>query len=301
MAATCRTTHCAMAAYRRLYWVLACGLGLGLSSVAAPCLAFCRTTTCDVTHEPCVRDAQGCALEGRVLTWPSGCIPVRVEGGSPLRGISIGDVTQAASKALATWTQAECGGGGVPALAFDVAPEASPQSVGSSAVRFRDRDWPHHDLHTNVALTTLTIDKSTGHIMDADVELNSFSQPFFSDGSLTKYDLELVLLHEMGHVLGLSHSRAAASKMSAEYAEPRLGLRWLAGDDEQAVCAAYPPTRAAVCSASLGGFALCETLEECRWVALVLLSLCWAVFGVFWRYRYRVYASRRKAFLRAAA
>lgn len=296
MAGTCPTVTVS----GRMRWMFACGVGLALSSGAARCLAFCQTTTCDVAHEPCVRDAQGCAVDGHVLTWPSGCIPVRVEGGSPLRRISVGDVTQAASKALATWTQAECGSGGGPALAFDVAPQDSALSAGASAVRFRDRDWPHHDLHTNVALTTLTIDKTTGHIMDADVELNSFSQPFFSDGSLTKYDLELVLLHEMGHVLGLSHSRAAASKMSAEYAEPRLGLRWLASDDEHGVCAAYPPTRSAVCSASVGGFALCETLEECRWVALVMLSLCWAVFGVFWRYRYRVYVSRRKGYSRVA-
>lgn len=282
-------------------WLAACGVGLALVCGGARCLAYCQTTTCDVAHEPCVRDAQGCAIEGRALVWPSGCIPVRVEGGSPLRGIDVGDVTQAATKALVTWTQAECGSGGGPALAFDVALQSPPQSAGISAVRFRDQDWPHHDLHTNVALTTLTIDKATGHIMNADVELNSFSQPFFSDGSLTKYDLELVLLHEMGHVLGLGHSRAAASKMSAEYAEPRLGLRWLGSDDEHGVCAAYPPTRSAVCSASLGGFSLCETLEECRWVALLLLSSCWAVFGVFWRYRYRVYVSRRKAYARSVA
>jgi len=268
-------------------------------SVNQLALGYCRTTTCDVEHAECARDAQGCALDGHALTWPSGCIPVRVEGGSQLRGISVGDVTHAASQALDTWTHAECAGGTAPSLAFRVEanePPSDDDEVGASAVRFRDRDWPHHDLNTNVALTTLTIDKATGHVLDADVELNSFAQPFFSDGSLSKYDLQLVLLHEMGHVLGLGHSRAATAKMSAAYFEPNHGLRWLAGDDERGVCSAYPPTRAPVCAATVGGFSLCQTLEECRWVALVMLSLCWGVFGVFWRYRYRVDVLRRKAY-----
>lgn len=282
--------------WRRLRIQLAIGMVTGVASGNAA--AFCRTTTCDVSGGDCARDEQGCAIEGRALSWPSGCIPVSVEGGSRLRRISIGDVTHATTKALDTWTQAECGTGARPSLAFQVAAtEPAPNELaGTSAVRFRDRDWPHHDLNTNVALTTLTIDKTTGHVIDADVELNSFAQPFFSDGSLSKYDLELVLLHEMGHVLGLGHSRASTSKMNAAYFEPSDGLRWLAGDDELGVCSAYPPTRSPVCAASLGDFSLCETLEECRWVALVMLSSCWAVFGVFWRYRYRVYASRRKAY-----
>jgi hypothetical protein len=267
---------------------------LGVSEHA---LAYCRTTTCDVTSGECARDVHGCATVGHALSWPSGCIPVRVEGGSRLRGISVDDVRQAATKALGTWTQAECGGGSLPSLTFQVAATEDMKGVvdGASAVRFRDRDWPHHDLNTNVALTTLTIDKTTGHVLNADVELNSFAQPFFSDGSLSKYDLELVLLHEMGHVLGLGHSRAATSKMSASYFEPSHGLRWLSGDDELGVCSAYPPTRSPMCLATMGEFSLCETLEECRWVALALLCSCWGVFGVFWRYRYRVYVSRRKA------
>lgn len=272
-----------------------CGV-LGVSGHAA---AYCRTTTCDVGGGECERDAQGCSSEGQTLIWPTGCVPVRIEGGSALRRISVDDLTLAATNALDTWTQAECGVGARPALAFDIvaADEAgsSSRAAGASAVRFRDQDWPHHDLNTNVALTTLTIDKTTGHVLDADVELNSFAQPFFSGGSLSRYDLELVLLHEMGHVIGLGHSSAVASRMSSHYFEPTHGLRWLAGDDELGVCSAYPPTRSPVCLATVGGFSLCETLEECRWVALFLLCACWAVFGIFWRYRYRVYVSHRKA------
>lgn len=269
-----------------------CGLYLALLADAAA--AFCRTTTCDVSRMPCARDARGCSVDGIQLAWTEGCLRVGVEGGSRLRNISVADVAGATHNALATWSQATCvgprgGGSGAPALAFNVVPlERGATLTGAGAVRFRDRDWPHHDLHTNVALTTLTIDKDTGHIIDADVELNSFSQPFFSDGSLNRYDLELVLLHEMGHVLGLSHSSADDSRMTAEYAEPQHRQRWLSSDDEQGVCTAYPPTREPSCAVTTSALSLCETLEECRWVALVMLSMCWAVFGVLWRYRYRV-------------
>lgn len=281
----------------------AAGVALLAGAWFSPRLAFgyCRTTTCDVTREACSRDELGCATEGLLLSWPSGCIPVRVEGGSQLRGIAMADVTEAANNALGTWTQAKCLHGTVPSLMFDVAPAESAVEArnGTSAVRFRDEDWPYHDLDANVALTTLTVDKITGNILDADVELNSFSKPFFSGGTLTKYDLELVLLHEMGHVLGLGHSGVDRSRMSAKYAEPSHGLRWLSDDDERGVCATYPPARSPQCLASVTRVSLCDTLEDCRWVALVLLSLCWGVFGVLWRYRYRVCGpSARKAVFR---
>lgn len=264
-------------------------LALALVSLSVPphARAFCQATTCDVSQGDCLRDNQGCALVGRELTWTTGCVEMRVEGGSLLRGVSLGDVSDATSNALATWSQARCGSESTPAIAYAVVsgPLDDPNEA-SGAVRFLDGEWPHHDLHSNVALTTLTVDRSTGHILRANVDLNSFAQPFFNDGALTRYDLELVLLHEMGHVLGLSHSRFEASRMSAQYAVPEHRQRWLSKDDEQGVCAAYPPTRAPSCLATVGPLSLCETLEECRWVALGLLTLCWSVFGLLWRYRH---------------
>jgi Matrixin len=256
-------------------------------SFAPDAPAFCQATTCDVSQTPCPRDARGCALVGHPLTWKTGCVEMRVEGGSLLRAVSLEDVSHATNNALATWSQAQCGRASTPAIAYGVVSGAAElRSEVSGAVRFLDRDWPHHDLHSNVALTTLTVDRTTGHILQANVELNSFAQPFFNDGALTRYDLELVLLHEMGHVLGLSHSGHDAARMSAEYSVPEHRQRWLSEDDERGVCAAYPPTRAPSCLATVGPLSLCETLEECRWVALGLLSLCWAVFGLLWRYRH---------------
>ena len=274
-------------------WLLALGFAAFWWFYVGDCRAFCRTTTCDVGQKACAQDTMGCSVEGVPLTWDNHCVGVQVGAGSVTRHITAGQVERVVDSALRTWSQASCGHEQGPSFAFYVS--SSAQSLGTgldgqNAVHFRDQDWPHHDLHSNVALTTLSIDRLTGRILDADVELNSFAQPFFSRVELSKYDLELVLLHETGHVLGLSHSTVGPSKMAAQYAEPESGLRWLALDDERAICSAYPATFGArTCSLSSGAFALCDTLEHCRWVAVVLLTMCWAVFGVLWRYRFQLY------------
>lgn len=255
--------------------------------------AYCRTTTCDVSQQECARDARGCSSEGVPLTWDGRCVGVSVGAGSVTWRISKSRVEDVVERAFNTWSQASCGHEQGPSFAFYV--QGSERSLraaldGQNAVHFRDHDWPHHDLHSNVALTTLSIDRFTGRILDADVELNSFAQPFFSRAELSKYDLELVLLHEAGHVLGLSHSTAEASKMAAQYSEPASGLRWLALDDEQAICESYPPSHGSQsCRLSTDALVLCDTLEHCRWVAVVLLGACWLVFGVLWRYRFQLY------------
>lgn len=278
---------------------LALQVVLSSSSFVVTCLlslqalAYCRTTTCDVGQRVCAQDAMGCSLDGVPLTWDGHCVGVQVGAGSATRRITASQVELVVERALRTWSEASCGHDQGPSFAYYVT--GAEQTLGAAldgqnAVHFRDKDWPHHDLHSNVALTTLSIDRLTGRILDADVELNSFAQPFFSSTKLSKYDLELVLLHETGHVLGLSHSKVGASKMAAEYAEPESGLRWLALDDEQAICHAYPAAVGAqTCSTSSNAFGLCDTLEHCRWVAVVLLTACWAVFGVLWRYRFQLY------------
>lgn len=272
---------------------LAAVVTLGLGLLPARAWAFCRTTTCDVASIECARDVAGCSLDGVPLTWDGQCVGVQVGAGSVTRGISALQVEHAVRRAFGTWSQASCGHEHGPAFGYYVTSNEYALTSGldgQNAVHFRDRDWPHHDLHSNVALTTLSIDRLTGRIIDADVELNSFAQPFFSRSDFTKYDLELVLLHEAGHVLGLSHSTVGASKMAAHYAEPESGLRFLAADDEHAICDAYPSSVVGQsCELSRAGFALCDTLEHCRSVAVVLLSACWVVFGLLWRYRFSLY------------
>ena len=72
-------------------------------------------------------------------------------------------------------------------------------------------------------------------IDEADMALNTRFQWSTNGGS--GYDIETVMLHENGHVLGLDHSTASGSVMQATYATVR---RSLGEDDERGVTYLYP-------------------------------------------------------------
>ncbi len=143
-------------------WLLALGFAAFWWLYVGDCRAFCRTTTCDVGQKACAQDKMGCSVEGVPLTWDNHCVGVQVGAGSVTRHITAGQVERVVDSALRTWSQASCGHEQGPSFAFYVS--SSVQSLGTgldgqNAVHFRDQDWPHHDLHSNVALTTLSIDR----------------------------------------------------------------------------------------------------------------------------------------------
>ncbi|MFO0747068.1 MAG: matrixin family metalloprotease [Myxococcota bacterium] len=81
---------------------------------------------------------------------------------------------------------------------------------------------------------------TTGEIVDSDIVLNAVDFPF-SDGTTcaaSNPDLEALLLHEVGHFLGLDESQVIGSAMG-----PRLGCgrsqRAPTQDDIDGVCALY--------------------------------------------------------------
>jgi len=232
----------------------ALGLSLGAACLllASQSPAFCRTRTCDPTESSmCAPDEDGCVTRGELLHWANGCVSFSVnQVGSPLRKISFDIADNLITDAFSKWLAADCGGGKRPVL--------SVQNFGSTACgervynaegpnsnewMFIDSEWMHlSDAHT-LALTTMTFDRNTGEIFDADVEINSANSLITPDDTNIGADLESIVTHEAGHFLGLAHSANENATMFARYLPGDPFMRDLDPDDVLAICAAYPADR----------------------------------------------------------
>jgi hypothetical protein len=72
-----------------------------------------------------------------------------------------------------------------------------------SVIGFQSRS----DLDRTLGATTFQIDSATGAIVESDIFLNStFDWSVASNGDATRFDVESIIVHELGHFLGLGHS-----------------------------------------------------------------------------------------------
>jgi hypothetical protein len=227
-------------------------ISLALCAIAfsAQASAFCRATTCDPSSGKCERDSQLCLTTGTPLFWASSCVQVYVQAdGSPTQGISFDTAKQSAERAFAAWLTADCRSA-TPAIDVQVlgpitcaTAEYNPTQKNANLIVFRDDDWPYPGSEDTLGFTDLHFNADTGELWDADLEINSFAYRFSVGNPVTDNDLDSMLTHEAGHMLGLAHTLVKDATMFASYTPGTDSLRTLADDDVQAVCAAYPPDR----------------------------------------------------------
>jgi Matrixin len=235
-----------------------------------PAHAFCRATGCLSEPEAiCSYDANGCIFEGVPLGWSPGTkLTVELETDGLDQDAGEG-LRSSLSRAIDSWLNVRCGEDG--ALGFGGSPgeggaggaggesaETTPEppaggsapylqiklveSAGAIVIRPRTgSDWPYEP---NVAAkTTLEFGLTSGTITGAVLELN-FANFRFVENPRESDELssDAVLTHEMGHVLGLDHTRTRGATMEAEtsssYSEHLSSLEL---DDSEAICAIYPP------------------------------------------------------------
>jgi hypothetical protein len=170
--------------------------------------------------------------------------------GSRARGIGFASAKESVGRAFAAWLSADCGGGAAPLIDVQVlgpiscaASEYNQTQKNANIVMFRDDQWPYAGAEDALAFTHLQFNADTGELWDADLEINSFEFEFSTGDPVTKNDLDSMLTHEAGHLLGLAHTLVKDATMFAEYKEGTSGLRTLTSDDVNGVCATYAPNR----------------------------------------------------------
>jgi hypothetical protein len=234
---------------------------------------------------------------GTPVWWRSPCITMDIYLGSPPPTLTADQYWNASKLAARAWSHNDLACTG---LSISVTKEPGVTAdVGfdqKNVIVFRTDTWcaqsssdelaPKQCYQANaMAVTTLFKNKTTGEIVDADMEINAVNftwadlvaQPTLATGNTV--DFQNTLTHELGHVIGLAHNcytpndgpaplmdntgnpEVACAGASAAVTEATMypavptsdtDRRTLSPDDQKAACEIYPNTEAS-CVSFLGG------------------------------------------------
>lgn len=176
-------------------------------------------------------------------TWPASAQPVPFVLALP-RSRDVGaDAAAELEAALRTWPRASCTSW---RARLDGERAAVAADDGVNVVLFHDDAWPAELIPGAIAQTVIHTDVD-GYYRDADIHLNGRDFRFSLDGRAGTQDLRSILVHELGHALGLGHAGDPRATMFATGS----GLRWrsLEQDDVDGVCSLYPGTGTTGCDA----------------------------------------------------
>lgn len=173
--------------------------------------------------------------------------------GSVAQGFSASELAELVQDGFRTWSDAQCQSGlGTPGLTAVYRGVGDCDQVeynclsedNSNLILFRD--GPSDLTPFTLAQTTITASLSTGEILDADIEINSFEHDFDIDTrSSSVTDLRVVVNHELGHLLGLSHSQNPRALMQDRYDGGELPQQ----DDIAGICDIFGASRSdPICS-----------------------------------------------------
>lgn len=227
---------------------LAAGLAAMVTLSTAPASAFCRTTTVptDPSFSP---EPGGCWTEGIFVYHSRACVGYAVEAPGSKK-LDMPRFKELAAQAFGTWEAVSCGG---KPLSIDAqfTGDTSRSALGydtrggpnASAIVFWDDAWPHGST-SEVILTTLTFNKLTGEILDADMEVNTANVSFALADPVPRSgtDMASALAHEVGHFFGIAHSPLREATMFARYTPGSTAFRDLEPDDTEAICSIYLPS-----------------------------------------------------------
>lgn len=212
---------------------------------------FCRTMTCkDTATQTCPTAEDGCPGGGVPVAWPGRCVSYSVALGASAIPFDI--LAETTERAFDAWRQIICADTDAhPTILVNntYGPvycdrhEYNASQPNANAIIYREGPWPYEDAMSALALTSVTFDKATGTIYDADIEVNGsggYGISWTDQAQPGCYDLQSILTHEIGHFLGLGHSLSSSATMWWQYSTDDVSYRKLTDDDIAGLCAIYP-------------------------------------------------------------
>jgi len=203
-------------------------------------------------------------------TWPMAALPVAFALASPSRDLGA-DTLAELDVALRTWPLVRCTGWRTKLAGTTTAPAGDD---GTNGVYWHDDAWPSALVAGALAQTVLHTDVN-GYLHDADIHVNGAAYRWSLDGAGATVDARSVLVHELGHALGLGHTTVPGATMNPTHA-PGIAWRSLEQDDRDGVCALYPGTGDDGCDAAAcpAGFACVARACERRGARAEVCSPC---------------------------
>lgn len=237
---------------------LAIVTGLTALLSASSAEAWCRMTTSTrqpSASEPCILPDPSTDPPERYLEWLRPCSAIALSVAAPSEDLSEDEVAGVLARSIATWEAVECGGRPI-GIDIEILAETSTctgplyrDGGGNANTLMFVQDWGERMYDPAAfAVTTVWHRRSTGEILDVDVEVNERRGPYgiCPEGGcsdMRTVDLENVLTHELGHYLGLAHSTEPDATMYASAIAGETIKRDLSADDAEGICAVYPPGR----------------------------------------------------------
>ena len=161
--------------------------------------------------------------------------------------VGASDVAGAFARSIATWNSAAAGcsdllivDGGAP-MSRRTNLDGGDHDRENRIV-FRETGWPDEEGIDTLALTTVVYRRSTGQILDADIDFNAHHHTFTvtDDPFSAQTDIENTLTHELGHLIGLAHVDDPDATMYGTSLPGDFEKRTLSDDELQAICHVYP-------------------------------------------------------------
>lgn len=218
----------------------------------------------------------------RGARWKENTVTVSVEDSVDLLGVE-GEAFEAVVRAATAWQNAP---GILPTLVVQRGPNDPIGYRRSGKNKNTVHFAPDGDPLANgaLAITVITFDAHAKEILDADVVLNgehgfSFFEHDSRDEGKATYDLQNVLTHELGHLLGLGEDMTDVDATMYAFSQPgETGKRDLEVVDKDSIAALYSEDFEPDMQAGCGGAAIAGYQGEAWvWAALGFGALGFAM------------------------